>query len=474
MWADTEIHFHLQERQFDTKDLKNLIINFNTKTCSYEVDLPCLPRTNDEQKTPPEKCDAEKKCSDGKLPPFIELWKLKRITDNCYLKIDRNGVLLKFVADYGYGFFFWYRGKLTGADGPAVAQMFFFHMVSPLQRSIDREIDEMFFFSRDQYKLNFVELQIPEGHENPMKYSSKINDSKLTRDEECLLHNLTRKSLDVSFFFDQSEVDCGLICILLAICFFFRTTADEPTCESAWTRSILFFFLSYFEPFENVKDVVVSFFFFTLIYPLYRNYDLGRLSLFFFIDGLKKSPAWVLKQLLQFFFLFASGDGHQLIFNRYYIFFFIRYVADNNRCSATHLQLFFFNLKNVMLDVSKKHLHLEFFFIETELLKELITDIHLDNFFFSEEDETDDNTDEDCDDDFFFDDDDDDGEDDNVNEGSGFFFGEEASKSSSITATSPSTFFFEQNSVIEQSNEVVQDSHSLGDLTFGVKKRTQL
>lgn len=42
--------------------------------------------------------------------------------------------------------------------------------VSPLQRTIDREIDEMKNFSRDQYKLNFVELQVPEGHDNPMLF----------------------------------------------------------------------------------------------------------------------------------------------------------------------------------------------------------------------------------------------------------------------------------------------------------------
>ena len=43
--------------------------------------------------------------------------------------------------------------------------------LSPLQRAIDREIDEMKNFCRDQYKLNFVELQVPEGHDNPMQFS---------------------------------------------------------------------------------------------------------------------------------------------------------------------------------------------------------------------------------------------------------------------------------------------------------------
>lgn len=57
-------------------------------------------------------------------------------------------------------------------DRSAIAQMPEPRTVSPLQRSIDREIDELKNFSRDQYKLNFVELQVPEGHENPMKYNN--------------------------------------------------------------------------------------------------------------------------------------------------------------------------------------------------------------------------------------------------------------------------------------------------------------
>lgn len=448
IFADTRLYrFHLSERQFDTKDMKNFVINFNTKTNNYEVDLPCLPRSNEEQKLPPEKSDAEKTYTDGAEPPTIELWKLKRITDNCFLRVDKSGELLKFIADFGYGFAGKFKGDLTGfGDRSAIAQMPEPRTVSPLQRSIDREIDELKNFSRDQYKLNFVELQVPEGHENPMKYNNNYEDITLTRDEECLLHNLTRKSQEagLSTDYEQSNVDCGLICILLAICYDIRTTSNEPTCESAWTRSILSATLSYFEPFENIKDVVVSFLRRSLIYPLYRNYDLGRLCLQDAIDGLKKNPAWVLKQLLQTHAIFASSDCNQQIFNQYYIEDYIRYVADSNRCGSTHLCLLARNLKNVLLDVSKKHLRLELGEIETELLKELITDMHLGNTSTSE-DEIDDDTDEDIDDE----------DDDDTNEESGTESGEDATDSSSTAASSSSSSDTEQNSVIEQCKEVV-------------------
>uniref|UniRef100_A0A0A1XGD1 Protein SHQ1 homolog n=1 Tax=Zeugodacus cucurbitae TaxID=28588 RepID=A0A0A1XGD1_ZEUCU len=444
IYADTRLYrFNLPERQFDTKDMKNFVINFNTKTNSYEVDLPCLPRTNEEQKMLPEKSDAEKKCRDGATPSTIELWKLKRITDNCLLRLDKSVELSKFIADFGYGFAGRFKGDITGVDDrSAIAQMPEPGTVSPLQRSIDREIDELKNFSRDQYKLNFVELQVPEGHENPMKYTYNFEDVTLTRDEECLLHNLTRKSQEslLSCNYEQSDVDCGLICILLAICYDIRTTSNEPTCESPWTRSILTATLSYFEPFENIKDVVISFLRRSLIYPLYRNYDLGRLCLQDAIDGLKKNPAWVLKQLLQTHAIFASSDCQQ-IFNQYYIEDYIRYVADSNRCGATHLRLLARNLKNVLLDVSKKHLRLELGEIETELLKELITDIHLGNSSTSEDDDTDEDID--------------DVEGDDANDESGTESGEDATDSSSTTASSSSSSDTEQNSVIEQCKEVV-------------------
>ncbi|XP_036329685.1 protein SHQ1 homolog [Rhagoletis pomonella] len=458
IYADTRLHrFYLSERQFDTKDMKNLIINFNTKTGSYEVNLPCLPRNNEEQKALPEKSDMEKKISDNALFPAIELWKLKRITDSCQLQIDNGGELLKFEADFGYGFAGRFKKNLIGVDDmSAVARMPEPHTVSPLQRTIDREIDELKNFSRDQYKLNFVELQVPEGHENPMKYINNFGDSILTRDEECLLHNLTRKSQEhtLSYNYEQTEVDCGLISILLAICYDIRCTSNEPTCESAWTRNILSATLSYFEPFESIKDVVVSFLRRSLIYPLYRNYDLGRICVQDAIDGLQKNPAWVLKQLLQTHAIFASSDCYQEIFNRYYIEDYIRYVADNNSSGQMHLRLLARNLKNVLLDVCKKHLRLDLGEIETELLKELITDIHLGDSSASEEEEGDDDTEDDGDDE-----DDEDVDDDDVNDEGGTESGEDASDSSSTTtASSSSTSDTEQNSVIEQCKEVVNVS----------------
>lgn len=48
-----------------------------------------------------------------------------------------------------------------------------------------------------------------------------IADATLDRDEEYLLHNLTAKpeQMQMPDQYDPMEVDCGLISILLAICY---------------------------------------------------------------------------------------------------------------------------------------------------------------------------------------------------------------------------------------------------------------
>lgn len=82
-----------------------------------------------------------------------------------------------------------------------------------------------------------------------------------------------------------------------------------------------------------------------------------------------------MKQLLLTHDIFDIND--RSVFNHYYIDDYIRYLSNTNLCPASHLQMLAHNLKNVLLDVLKKHLGLGLQELETELLKELITDIHI-------------------------------------------------------------------------------------------------
>lgn len=216
---------------------------------------------------------------------------------------------------------------------------------------------------------------------------------------------------------NQNEIDCGLINILLAMCYDVRSTFNEPTCESPWTRTILSSTLSYFEVFDNVKSVVECFLRRSLTYPLYRNYDFSRLCVDDAITALRRGKNWILKQLLVTYEMFLSGNESRELLNKFYIEDYIKYVS--NHIDNDHLHMLSQNLKNVLFDVTKKSLRLGLTDIETELLKELIEDMHSsqssggdDSEFDEDYDETEGDDDDDDDDDDEEEGDEDDDEDD--------------------------------------------------------------
>ncbi|XP_075145081.1 protein SHQ1 homolog [Haematobia irritans] len=379
IYLDVELFKFHSSRRFDMKDLKNICFHYKSQENILQIKLPCMPPAEDD--APEKDCQKHTQLQQQMSePPRFDLWKLKRITDNCLLKIDDVGELMRPEGSYGYGFASKFRGRIKSfeCDLESITRMPEPDMISPLQRMIDRDIDEMKNFSRDQYKLNFVELQVPDGLDNPMQYSINFKDCALDREEECLLHNLTsqQEQRQMPDEYDVMEIDCGLISILLAICYDVRFTSNEENCESAWTRSVLSATLTYFEPHTSIKEVVVSFMRRSLIYPLYRNYELSRKCVEDCITALQNNTQWIIKQLLITHNCFSAND--RSVFNHYYIEDYIRYVTNaTNICPAKHLQMLAHNLKNVLFDIFKKNLGLDLQELEMELLKEIITDIHI-------------------------------------------------------------------------------------------------
>lgn len=250
--------------------------------------------------------------------------------------------------------------------------------MSPIQRKQERIVDEMKRFSREQYKMNFVELQVPSGHQNPLRYKPKIFETSMTQEQAHLLHNLSREQEPAELEnLGQNEIDCGLISILLAICYDVRTTNNDPTCESGWTRSILCPLYCYYEQFDNYRDVLVAFLRRVITYPLYRNFELGRTCVRDAIEVLKGGRNWLINQLLLTHQQFASGDPCRDSFNKYYLEDYIRYVSSANACTDEHMRLLARNLKNVLMDVNKRHLGLGVTEIETEMIKELVQEMRI-------------------------------------------------------------------------------------------------
>lgn len=104
------------------------------------------------------------------------------------------------------------------------------------------------------------------------------------------------------------------------------------------------------------------------------------------ITALQMGSKWILKQLLVTYELFLTSDDNRSLYNRYFIEDYIRYVSS---VEDNYLKTLSRNLKNLHLNITKKDTRLNLSDIETELLKELIEDIHLGNSDDSDDDDAD-------------------------------------------------------------------------------------
>ncbi|SPP84150.1 protein SHQ1 homolog isoform X1 [Drosophila guanche] len=423
-FADVKLYKFHSRRTFDLRELKTLLIKFNPEDNHYQLCLRCLPpataaTTRDGSSgggggrggasssigdaPKPKNVRKEYIATFLRLPtmadamylpdkePLVQEWKLKRITDQCQLQLEGRERIYKLTNNFGYGYASKYSGPPEISDvDKSTCRVLEPHRLSPIQRRQDRVVDEMKRFSRDQYKMNFVELQVPSGHQNPLRFKPKIFETSMTQEQARLLHNLSREALQKQQKDEdpadqdsplerlrQKEIDCGLISIMLAICYDVRTTNNDPTCESAWTRSILCPLFCYYEQFDNYRDVLVAFLRRAITYPLFRNFELGRQCVRDAIEVLKGGRNWLINQLLLTHQQFASGEPCRESFNTHYLEDYIRYVTNPNVCSDEHLRLLARNVKNVLMDVTKKHLNLGVTEIETELIQELMQEMRL-------------------------------------------------------------------------------------------------
>lgn len=116
----------------------------------------------------------------------------------------------------------------------------------------------------------------------------------------------------------------GLIDILYAYCYDRRTTYFEGTCESSWTISKLSATLSCFCVFDNAREAMVSAYRRTLIYPLYRNFDLAKKTFQDIKAILKLGRDYVVQCFLNIYQVFAKSGYY--ILNNLFINDYIYYV----------------------------------------------------------------------------------------------------------------------------------------------------
>lgn len=149
----------------------------------------------------------------------FEILKLKRITENCKLRID-GGVPGQIEANFSFGFGSAYEEESHAIQtslqrvqclGTPLRK-------SPVQRTFLREADEVKSFCRDQYKLNFLELLVPEGHENPIKFTVNYEgECFYFIFGICLFNNLTRLGSHsfLTHLFDSERLFVRILCFFL-------------------------------------------------------------------------------------------------------------------------------------------------------------------------------------------------------------------------------------------------------------------
>ena len=132
----------------------------------------------------------------------------------------------------------------------------------------------------------------------------------------------------------------GLVDILYAYCYDFKTTLGEHNSETGWLISKLSATLACSEVFDSIKDCVIANMRRTLIYPLFRSFDIAVEVLKDVQKLLKNGKVAILKILLDLTKIFNESEG-RYIFNQLYIDqyvhidsnVFFHFFIDRCRCS---------------------------------------------------------------------------------------------------------------------------------------------
>jgi len=119
----------------------------------------------------------------------------------------------------------------------------------------------------------------------------------------------------------RTAVSNGLVDLLYAACYDWRTTLGEGTCESAWTVVTLSATLAWLARFEEVpaKEVAVSCVRRCLAYPLYRHWRLALAVLDDVARVLALGAPAVLKCLLRLHALLESAEGEASLLNSLFL-----------------------------------------------------------------------------------------------------------------------------------------------------------
>jgi len=185
-------------------------------------------------------------------------------------------------------------------------------------------------------------------------------DTTLNDEESAKLVEYAKKDVKIEPKLKFSTL-CGLLDILFAYCYDKRVNYGECSSESGWTISKICATLVCSERFETFSELIVTSSRRSLIYPIYRHFELTKKVWSDVAEVLKIGQIPIIKALLDISKIFNESDG-RYIFNQLYI---DQYIVWIQKMKKEKLQEIVMKIEHGVNKLSKKDLCLEINELET-------------------------------------------------------------------------------------------------------------
>ncbi|ENN76804.1 protein SHQ1 homolog [Dendroctonus ponderosae] len=186
-------------------------------------------------------------------------------------------------------------------------------------------------FNMDHYMADFIDNdQICEVISQKFSLGEKQDSSfSFTEMELDFLKDLPNKQYNLSM---EQIAYCqnGLIDLLFAYCYDQRITEFEGNSESSWDINKLAATLCWFEGFAKPKAAIISAFRRSLIYPLYRHFELSQTVFNDLKTLISSNIKEIVRVLIKIYNIFLHGDRYIInqIFIKDYIIYVMKWDSD--------------------------------------------------------------------------------------------------------------------------------------------------
>jgi len=190
---------------------------------------------------------------------------------------------------------------------------------SPALRRDERHAQELSKFDDNHYLADLFEDDVARQciHFIPEFYSVTREEVTLSEEEQEALLRLPRKEhlIDKS---NRSMVYFGLVDLIFSWSYNHRVTQGENCAESAWNMAKQSATLSWLDSFTDIRDVLVSCYRRSLIFPLVRNWQLAQAVLKDTVKILLLGRKQVLKCLLEIQRQLNASESYYIL-NQLYV-----------------------------------------------------------------------------------------------------------------------------------------------------------